>query len=157
MKYFYYILCMIKEHPYLPNVLVSTDGQVYVPKNFKKPGHWTFGHKKNTGYMCVVINKHTYLVHRLIAETFIPNTDNKPEIDHINRNPSDNRVENLRWATRQENTINRRHKCTVVTTTSRGKTIREMERYHTDETFRQKKIASCIRCRQRKRQSMNEA
>ena len=37
--------------------------------------------------------------HRAIAEVFIPNPDNKPTVDHINRNRHDNRVENLRWAT----------------------------------------------------------
>lgn len=47
-----------------------------------------------------------YLIHRLVAQTFIPNPENKPYIDHINCNPSDNRVENLRWATQKENINN---------------------------------------------------
>ena len=42
-------------------------------------------------------------VHRLVAITWIPNPKNLPEIDHINSNPSDNRIENLRWCTKEEN------------------------------------------------------
>lgn len=42
-------------------------------------------------------------VHRLVAEAFIPRVDGKDIVDHINNDPSDNRVENLRWCTRTEN------------------------------------------------------
>ena len=38
-------------------------------------------------------------VHRMVSETFIPNTDNAPTVDHINKKRNDNRVCNLRWAT----------------------------------------------------------
>lgn len=151
---FCYILYMIKEHPVLENVLVSDDGKIYVPSNFKKPGHWTYGSKKANGYLRVAINHCQYLVHRLVAETFIPNPENKPEIDHIDRNRANNKVENLRWVTRSENCLNRKHKCKILTTTKEGKKAREKELYHTDEDFRKRKIAACIRCRQRKRQSM---
>ena len=41
--------------------------------------------------------RHLYGVHRLVAEAFIPNPDNKPCVDHINSNRADNKVENLRW------------------------------------------------------------
>ena len=47
-----------------------------------------------------------FSVHRLVALVWVPNPDNKPEIDHINGINTDNRAENLRWVTRSENCSN---------------------------------------------------
>lgn len=66
------------------------------------------------GYFMVGIpvRKVTRPVHRLVAETFIekPEEYGKIEVDHINRNRQDNRVENLRWVTREENQANKSKK-----------------------------------------------
>lgn len=95
----------VKQHPTL-GILVCTDGHVMVPKRHNREAHWTLGSKNPEGYYRLHIGNKLYAVHRLIAETFLGNPQNKPEIDHINRNPGDNRLENLRWATRSENNRN---------------------------------------------------
>lgn len=63
----------------------------------------TFDIDKKFGYMRVKINKHRYSSHRLIAEVFVPNPENKREVNHINGIKTDNRAENLEWVTHSEN------------------------------------------------------
>ena len=66
---------------------------------------------KDNGYLVVSIYKKpqhrkTHHVHRIVAEAFCDNPYNKPHIDHINADRRDNRAENLRWVTQQENNKN---------------------------------------------------
>ena len=60
--------------------------------------------KKNGYFVCA-----DYLVHRMVAETFIDNPDKKPTVVHINGDKTNNCVENLRCATRKEQMNNREH------------------------------------------------
>ena len=63
--------------------------------------------KDKDGYLKVNLyilgNRRTYTIHRLVAQAFIPNPDNKPQVNHINGSKTDNRVINLEWNTCKEN------------------------------------------------------
>lgn len=83
------------------------DGRVF---NIKTGRERKLQQKKN-GYLTVLLwnnnESKRVNVHRLVALAYIPNPDNKPTVDHINWDRADNRVENLRWATRKEQGNNR--------------------------------------------------
>lgn len=59
------------------------------------------------GYLRLSVNydkkKHTKFVHRMVAETFIPNPFNLPEVNHLNGDKKDNRIDNLEWVSTKEN------------------------------------------------------
>lgn len=82
-------------------------------------------HLGEKGYMSIKIvpdkgDARNEYIHRLVAITYIPNPDKLPEVDHINKIRTDNRLENLRWVTKQENCENRNNK-------SRTKTISQYD------------------------------
>jgi hypothetical protein len=84
---------------------VSTMGNVRRGGRIFTPGIDSYGYRQVNLYRNTI--RYTRKVYRLVMEAFCPNIDNKPQIDHINRNRADDRLENLRWATASENCRNR--------------------------------------------------
>ena len=60
-----------------------------------------------TGYVLIHLNRRTYKLHRILARHFLPNPDDLPQVDHIDRNKTNNSIENLRWVSNSENCRNR--------------------------------------------------
>lgn len=89
-------MVQIKPHPVL-GILVSSRGEVYNRARHSKTFQWTCG-SDNHGYRRITLDGKSYLVHRLVAETFLENPEKYKTVDHIDRNPSNNDVSNLRWA-----------------------------------------------------------
>ena len=91
------------------NLLVSSDGRV----RQQKSGKWVKETGEDAdGYYRVKIRcsdgiKRAKKIHRLVAETFIPNPMSKPTVDHLDRNKHNNVVSNLAWKTIAEQNENR--------------------------------------------------
>jgi len=88
------------------NYLIYKNGSVY-SKNYNKFLKPTLN---SWGYLQVSLWKNSkrkrHLIHRLVAEYYIPNSDNKPQVDHIDRNKQNNSILNLKWVNKSENGIN---------------------------------------------------
>ena len=94
-----------KEIKNFPGYVITDNGKV-ISYKFKKPRVMKTWLQKS-GYENIKLCKenHTYhfLIHRLVAEAFIPNPENKATVNHIDCNRHNNNVKNLEWATYREN------------------------------------------------------
>lgn len=93
----------IKGHP---DYLINSKGEVYSLKNNSKgkrlKSHYDKNEYERIG-LCENGKQKQYFVHRLLAETFIPNPNNKPFINHKDENKQNNSIKNLEWCTSKEN------------------------------------------------------
>lgn len=119
----------------MERLVTYSDGRVFSYKSrILKP-------RLNKGYLYINIARggkgNMFKVHRIVAQAFIPNPENKPCVDHINTIRTDNRVENLRWVTHSENMRNE---------LTRRKASEMMRSWLTDKMLQRKKeIGKSIR------------
>lgn len=75
---------------------IKKNGEIYTP--------YTRGGHPNNQYLCLSMNTpHSGYIHRIVADTFIPNLENKRTVNHIDGDKTNNAVSNLEWASYQEN------------------------------------------------------
>lgn len=116
-----------REYPFDAGVMVSNTGRVISYKSGKQ--HELSPSDNGRGYMTVSLGlRNPKYIHRLVAETFLPNPNGLPEVNHIDGNKKNNNVYNLEWCTTSDN---KRHACVTGLNISQ-KPIRVVE---TGEVF----------------------
>lgn len=87
----------------LINAYVSTDGKMFDMDMKEKSYFRRKSRPKDIGYLCIRCEGVVYLVHRAVAETFIPNPDNLPTVNHKLGDKTKNGVDDLEWMSYSDN------------------------------------------------------
>ena len=86
---------------------VTKDGKIFSTRKTKNFIELKTNVDKKTGYVFVMFNingkSYRKTVHRIVAKSFIPNPENKEQVNHIDGNKQNNNISNLEWNTRSEN------------------------------------------------------
>jgi len=90
------------------NYIIYSNGTVYSVRRKKFLKFRFSGRKRDYHYVNISSKNRNQSVHRLVAQAFIPNPNNLPQVNHINEIKTDNRVENLEWC---DNRHNQNHRC----------------------------------------------
>lgn len=119
--------------------------RIITHKNGKKElyrGKIRKGVKNKQGYLFLSLCKNgrsrNYFISRLVAMHFIPNPENKPYVDHIDTNPLNNRVDNLRWCTQKEN-MNNPISVNKISESRKGRKMTEETRKKISESHKGRK------------------
>ena len=94
----------LKNHP---SYEIYTDFPYSIRKRCSHRVIKTWRDQTRGNYYCILLDGKRYRLHRIIAEHFIPNPNNLPQVDHIDRDRGNNRISNLRWCTAMQNVNNR--------------------------------------------------
>jgi predicted DNA-binding protein YlxM (UPF0122 family) len=93
-----------KQVPFAEDYLINMDGEIYSNKSHKtiQPTPHKGGYLR-VKLFCNDGKRKAFLLHRVVAETFLDNPDNYPEVNHKDGNKQNNNVSNLEWLTREQN------------------------------------------------------
>jgi hypothetical protein len=108
----------MKEHPQYKGIIISQNGDIFSCRSNKSNQHmlvYDYDNPKllkpikhKTGYLTVSVGdkkSNSCYIHRLVAETYIPNPNNLPCVNHIDENKLNNQVSNLEWVTKKQNSV----------------------------------------------------
>jgi len=102
----------MKLHPTIKGLRLTEDGEVWRDTIYRHKGNgvvqpypegWRNPYQDTHGYMKIRIDGKLFAVHRLVAETYIPNLGNLPQVHHIDEDKTNNHISNLMWVTAKDN------------------------------------------------------